>query len=255
MEFLQSFLRLLASRNVGCYLRLGKLLSNKFHFNRRTLLYISLSSHTFQTPLYSRHLCFSSAVINIVDFSLTALSLGLHEVFNDFLWNQKSIQCKKVNINFETCGTSCPAHTTSRYWVISSHDTSIEWNCHRRKRGFRINTYRFPKQAPKLLGGYGVMLPQEIFWILTPSSPLSWVSESFRWDIGQFNSPRIKYLSNPFSRFQPGKFFSIKNIFIMKNLIDFRKTLETGLGPRPETSHYIFIWRNDRIVLSVITCF
>ena len=132
MEFLQSFLRLLASRNVGCYLRLGKLLSNKFHFNRRTLLYISLSSHTRQTPLYSRYLCFSSAVINIVDFSLTALSLGLHVVFNDFLWNQKSSQCKKVNINFETCGTSCPAHTTSRYWVISSHDTSIEWNCHRR---------------------------------------------------------------------------------------------------------------------------
>ena len=76
------------------------------------------------------------------------------------------------------------------------------------------------------------MLPQEIFWILTPSSPLSWVSESFRWDIGQFNSPRIKHLSNPFSRFQPGKFFFIKNIFIMKNLTDFRKTLETGLGPR-----------------------
>ena len=163
MEFLQSFLRLLASRNVGCYLRLGKLLSNKFHFNRRTLLYISLSSHTRQTPLYSRHLCFSSAVINIVDFSLTALSLGLHVVFNDFLLNQKSSQCKKVNINFETCGTSCPAHTTSRYWVISSHDTSIEWNCHRRRRGFRINTYRFPKQAPKLLAGTGACSPRKCF--------------------------------------------------------------------------------------------
>ena len=163
MEFLQSFLRLLASRNVGCYLRLGKLLSNKFHFNRRTLLYISLSSHTRQTPLYSRHLCFSSAVINIVDFSLTALSLGLQVVFNDFLWNQKSSQCKKVNINFETCGTSCPAHTTSRYWVISSHDTSIEWNCHIRRRGFRINTYRFPKQAPKLLGGTGACSPRKFF--------------------------------------------------------------------------------------------
>ena len=76
------------------------------------------------------------------------------------------------------------------------------------------------------------MLPQEIFWILTPISPLSWVSESFRWDIGQFNSPRIKHFSAPFSRFQPGKFFFIKNIFIMKNLTDFRKTLETGPGPR-----------------------
>ena len=94
------------------------------------------------------------------------------------------------------------------------------------------------------------MLPQEIFWILTPSSPLSWVSESFRWDIGQFNSSWIKHFSDPFSRFQPGKFFFIKNIyiyffilfiyflkkniyiFIMKNLTDFRKTLETGPGPR-----------------------
>ena len=121
----------LASRNVGCYLRLGKLLSNKFHFNRRTLLYISLSSHRSNT-FVQMSLMFLVSVINIVDFSLTALSFGLHVVFNDFVWNQKSSQCQKVNINFETCGTSCPAHTTSRYWVISSHDTSIEWNCHRR---------------------------------------------------------------------------------------------------------------------------
>ena len=60
------------------------------------------------------------------------------------------------------------------------------------------------------------MLSQEIFWILTPSSPLSWVSESFRWDIGQFNSPRIKHLSNPFSRFQPGKFFLLKIYLLWK---------------------------------------
>ena len=60
------------------------------------------------------------------------------------------------------------------------------------------------------------MLPQEMFWILTPSSPLSWVSESFRWDIGQFNSPRIKHLSNPFSRFQPGKFFLLKIYLLWK---------------------------------------
>ena len=32
-------------------------------------------------------------------------------------------------------------------------------------------------------------------------------------------------------RFQLGKFFIIKNIFIMKNLIDFRKTMETGVDP------------------------
>ena len=60
------------------------------------------------------------------------------------------------------------------------------------------------------------MLPQEMFWILTPSSPLSWVSESFRWDIGQFNSPRIKHLSDPFSRFQPGKFFLLKIYLLWK---------------------------------------
>ena len=60
------------------------------------------------------------------------------------------------------------------------------------------------------------MLHQEIFWILTPSSPLSWVSESFRWDIGQFNSPRIKHLSNPFSRFHPRKFFLLKIYLLWK---------------------------------------
>ena len=30
-----------------------------------------------------------------------------------------------------------------------------------------------------------------MFWILTPLSPLSWVSKSFKQDIGQFHSPRI----------------------------------------------------------------
>ena len=102
------------------------------------------------------------------------------------------------------------------------------------RRGSRINTDWFPIQAPKLLGGYGGMLPQEIFWILTPSSPLSWVSESFRWDIGQFHSPRMQHLSNPFSRFQPGKFFLLKIYLLwdlMKNLTDFRKTVKTGVDP------------------------
>ena len=36
------------------------------------------------------------------------------------------------------------------------------------------------------------MLPLEIFWILTPQSFLFWASESFRQDIGQFHSPRMK---------------------------------------------------------------
>ena len=84
------------------------------------------------------------------------------------------------------------------------------------RRGFRINTYRLPKQAPKLLGVTGACSPSKIFGILTPSSPLSWVSESFRWDIGQFHSPRMKHLSNPFSRFQPGKFFLLKIYLLWK---------------------------------------
>ena len=38
------------------------------------------------------------------------------------------------------------------------------------------------------------------------------------------------HLSNLFSTFQLGKFFMvIKNIFIMKNLTDLRKSVETGV--------------------------
>ena len=57
----------------------------------------------------------------------------------------------------------------------------------------RINTDWFPKQAPKVQASRrsGGMLHQEIIWILTPQSPLSWVSESFRQDIYPFHSPRM----------------------------------------------------------------
>ena len=68
------------------------------------------------------------------------------------------------------------------------------------------------------------MLLQGIFRILTPLSLLSWGSESFRQDIGQFHYPRMKPCS--------GKFFLIKNILIMKNLTDFCKMVETGVDPR-----------------------
>ena len=54
----------------------------------------------------------------------------------------------------------------------------------------------------------------------------------FRQDIGQFHSPRMKHLSNPLSRFQLGKFFLIKSTFTIKNLTDFRKTVETGVDQR-----------------------
>ena len=53
-------------------------------------------------------------------------------------------------------------------------------------------------------------LPQEIIWIFIPLSPLS---ESFRQD------------------FNLKVFFIIKNIFIMKNVTDFRKMVETGVDP------------------------
>ena len=100
MEFLQSFLRL---RFAGTRVHGGvakcrlfpKLLSNKFH-KIVVLCFTSRSHHTRQTPLYSRHLCFSSAVINIVDFSLTiltSLSFGYAFSFNDFVWNEKSSEC------------------------------------------------------------------------------------------------------------------------------------------------------------------
>ena len=51
----------------------------------------------------------------------------------------------------------------------------------------------------KLLGVVRGCAPREIFWMLTPQSPLSWVSESFIKD--------IYWLSKLLSRFQVGKFF------------------------------------------------
>ena len=84
-------------------------------------------------------------------------------------------------------------------------------------RIYRRNTGRFPKRAPE---GPGACFPGKFFWIST-----SWVSETFRQDVGQFHSPRM----NPWNL---ESFLFIKNIFILKNLTDFRKTVETGLDPR-----------------------
>ena len=53
------------------------------------------------------------------------------------------------------------------------------------RRRSRINTDRFPKWAPKAQaskGGSGGGSPQEIFWILTPLSPLSWPISVKRWE-------------------------------------------------------------------------
>ena len=96
------------------------------------------------------------------------------------------------------------------------------------RRRFRINIDRFPEnehRRRKGLEGCRGMLPKE----------MSWVSESFRQDIGQFHSPRItpcKSADYFISRFQLGEVFHIKNTFIIKTLADFRKTVETGVDPR-----------------------
>ena len=61
---------------------------------------------------------------------------------------------------------------------------TVYWNKNSSSRHeSRINIDQFPKQVPKFLGGSGGMLPWEIFLILTPLSPLFWLSESFRQDI------------------------------------------------------------------------
>ena len=57
-------------------------------------------------------------------------------------------------------------------------------------------------------------------------------------DIGQFHSPWItpcKSTDYFISLFQPGEVFHIKNIFSMKTLTDFRKTVESGVDPRPKS--------------------
>ena len=68
-------------------------------------------------------------------------------------------------------------------------------------------------QKCKLLGGSGGMFPLGKFFVIyLPKFPF-------------LGSDRI------LTRFQLGKFFIIKNIFIMKNLTDFCKMMETGVEP------------------------
>ena len=98
-------------------------------------------------------------------------------------------------------------------------------------RIYRRNTGRFPKRAPE---GPGACFPGKFFWIST-----SWVSETFRQDVGQFHSASDEalqigdyyyYFLSP----EIGKNI-IQTIFQKKkseNLTDFRKTVETKLDPR-----------------------
>ena len=87
----------------------------------------------------------------------------------------------------------------------------------------RRNTDRFPKRTPK--GGPGNAPPWNFldFYVIQPV-------------FGQFHSPRMEPCKSAdyfISQFQLGKYFIvIKNIFIVKNLTNFRKTVETGVDPR-----------------------
>ena len=90
----------------------------------------------------------------------------------------------------------------------------------RSRRGSRINTDRIPKRAPKAeaFGGLGACLNGKFFSILNFPKSLSWVSESFRQD-------------NLASSFSSDEALQL-NISIIKDLTDFRKTVETGVDPR-----------------------
>ena len=81
------------------------------------------------------------------------------------------------------------------------------------------------------------MPPPKIFWILNPLSPLSWVSESYRQDIGRFqvfssdealqngelfhqgqfpccSQDMEQGESKPFSRFKIGKFVLLLKVYL-----------------------------------------
>ena len=99
------------------------------------------------------------------------------------------------------------------------------------------------------------MLHQEIIWILTPQSPLSWVSESFTgylplpFSLNEslqistllFSSWLISMLYRLWSRILMWKVFFLFKIyiFIMKNLTDFCKMVESNkeLSLNPQESY------------------
>ena len=92
----------------------------------------------------------------------------------------------------------------------------------------------FPKWVPKTQASRGVWghaTPWEIFCNLPPV-------------------PKFPFLGSDriLTRFQLGKFFIIKNIFIMKNLTDFCKMVETGVDP-----HLICLFERHVKVLMCLT--
>ena len=67
-------------------------------------------------------------------------------------------------------------------------------------------------------GVWGQAPPENVLDFNSLKSPFPGFSESFRQDIGQISTWKV--------------FFIIENIFIMKNLTDFCKTVETSVDPR-----------------------
>ena len=81
--------------------------------------------------------------------------------------------------------------------------------------GLILTDFLNERRRRKLLGGPGACPNGKFFSILTSQSPLSWVSESFIQD-------------NLASFISSDEALQL-NISIIKNLTDFRKTVETGV--------------------------
>ena len=133
-----------------------------------------------------------------------------------------------------------------------------------------LNERRSKRKLGRGGGVFGDMLPLEIFGILTFKSPLFWISESFRQDIGKFQwllllskpvadirrvcSARSRALAkcspnlfvpiyyHTIYQISTWKDFLLKVYLFMKHLTDFRKTLETGVDPRLPVSEQFFLW-------------
>ena len=105
---------------------------------------------------------------------------------------------------------------TAVFTVTHAKSLSLRIVC---RRGSRINTDRFPKRAPKAQASRGVRrrtLPGNFLDFHSLKSPFPGfiVIQKEYWP--DFNLESV---------------FIIKNIFVMKNVTDFRKTVETGVDP------------------------
>ena len=107
--------------------------------------------------------------------------------------------------------------TMSPSWVFCNPTPTlcitVYWNKNSSRNESRINIGWFPRQAPRLLVVWG-HAPIGIFLDFNSLiSPLSWLSKSFREDVGLFHSPWMKHLSNLFSRFQLFKTYLLWKIW------------------------------------------